>query len=135
MKSWMTLLVVGACACATPLLADRASLHRWDANFEVQETEEVQRSFTLTGAAPWRLSVDNMTGPIRVAATDQKNVELSVTKVIAARSADFVAAARKEVTLEINESPTGVDLYVDGPFRCHCDGCGCRTTARSSEDC
>jgi hypothetical protein len=135
MKSSMTLLVAGACACAVPLLADRASLHRWDANLEVQETDEVQRSFTLTGAGPWRLSIDNITGSIRVAATDQKNVELSVTKVIAARSADFVAAARKEVTLDIEESSTGVDLYVDGPFRCHCDGCGGRTTARSSENC
>jgi hypothetical protein len=136
MKAWTTLLVLGVCACMAPLAArdsnrdrdrdrNRDRLERaWDNGMEVQESEQVQRSFPLTGAAPWKLSIDNMIGSIRVAAGNQQSIELSVTKVIAARSADFMPTAKKEVTLEINESPTGVDLFVDGPFRCHCDG-GC----------
>ncbi len=135
MKGWMTLLVLGACACATPLLANRAPLRAWDDGLDVHETEEEQRSFALSGAGPWRLAIDNLTGSIRVAAGDQHSVELSVTKVIAARSADFVATARKEVTLEMNESPAGVDLYVDGPFRCSCGigvACNGTTSARGS---
>src|SRR5262245_50302713 len=139
MKGWMTLLLAGTCACVAPLFANRLSLGTWDDGLDVHETEEVQRSFGLTGAGPWRLTIDNLTGSIRVAASDQHSdqpsVELSVTKVIAARSAELVATARQEVTLEMNESPAGVDLYVDGPFRCSCGtgvGCNGTTTARGS---
>jgi hypothetical protein len=136
MKCWMTLLVAGACACATPLLADRASQHRWDGDLDVHESEDTQRSFALTGTAPWHLTIDNITGSIRVAATDQNTIELSVTRVIAARSAEYVAAAKKDVTLDIDESPNGVELYVDGPFRCHCeDGCGGRPASPGSKHC
>jgi hypothetical protein len=135
----MTLLVAGVSACVAPLFASRPSLRAWDAGLDVHETEEVQRSFALSGAGPWRLTIDNLTGSIRVAASDQhsdqRSVELSVTKVIAARSTELVATARQEVTLEMNESPAGVDLYVDGPFRCRCGagvGCNGTTTARGS---
>jgi hypothetical protein len=135
MKAWMTLLVAGVCACTASLLGHRASSRNqtWDAGLDVHETEEVQRSFPLTGAGPWRLAIDNLTGSIRVAATNQPSVELSVTKVIAARTPEYVATARSEVTLDINESSGGVDLYVDGPFRCSCnDRCNGITTARGS---
>jgi hypothetical protein len=152
MKAWTTVLVLGVCACVAPLVAaregrpvrdrdrdrdrnrDREHSRPWDSGMDVQETEQVQRSFTMNGAGPWRLSIDNITGSIRVATGDQQTIELSVTKVIAARTADYVDTARKEVTLDVDESSTGVDLFVDGPFRCQCDSGGCAggTSARGN---
>jgi hypothetical protein len=126
MKSSMTLLALGLLgACVTPLMANRNAFHKWDDDLAVQEKEEVQRSFPLTGAGPWRLSIDNMIGSIGVASSDQQSVELAVTKTIAARSADMIETARKEVSLKIDESGSGVDLYVDGPFRCNCNNGSC----------
>jgi hypothetical protein len=135
MKAWMTLLVAVVCAGITPLVGARATPreHAWDAGLDVHESEEVQRSFPLTGAGPWKLSIDNLTGSIRVAASDQRSIELSLTKVIAARSTEYVATARQEVTLDVNESSDGLDLYVDGPFRCQCnDRCNGIVTPRGS---
>jgi hypothetical protein len=132
MKAWMTLLIVGVCACTAPLLGFRPT-RAWDEGLSVQDAEEMQRSFPLSGAGPWKLSIDNLTGSIRVAASDQQSVELSVRKVIAARSAEYVEMARKEVTLDVNDSTSSVDLYVDGPFRCRCnDRCNGTTSARGS---
>src|SRR5262249_5157933 len=126
MKLWATLLTVGVCLGTAPLLAHRTGAtsstrheRAWDSGLDLHDTEEVQRSFTLAGAGPWKLSNDNFTGSIRVAAGDQKSVELSVTKVIAARAPEYLTIARNEVTLDINESPDGLELYVDGPFRCN----------------
>jgi hypothetical protein len=146
MRTWTTILVVGVCACVTPVFATRASSRdrdgdrdrervsrAWDNGLEVHESEQVQRSFALSGAAPWRLSIDNITGSIRVATGNQQTIELSVTKVIAARTPDYIATARQEVTLDIDETKGGVDLFVDGPFRCHCnDGCKDGVTARGN---
>jgi hypothetical protein len=139
MKAWMTLLVAVACAGLMPLLDVHATPreHPWDSGLDVHEREDVQRSFALTGAGPWKLSIDNLIGSIRVAASDQKSIELSVTKVIAARSAEYVETARKEVALDMNESSDGLDLYVDGPFRCQCnDRCNGTVTSRGNcRDC
>jgi hypothetical protein len=123
MKAWMTLLVALVCALTAQLLGVHASPreHAWDAGLEVHDTEEMQRSFPLTGAGPWKLSIDNLIGSIRVAASDQRSIELSMTKVIAARTPEYVAMARQDVTLDVNESSEGLDLYVDGPFRCQCN--------------
>jgi hypothetical protein len=133
MKFWNTTtltLTLLAAACATPLLADRHEhdiRHHWDDDLPVQEKEEVQRSFPMTGAAPWHLSIDNLIGSIGVASSDQQSVELAVTKTIAARTPEHRDTARKEVTLKIDESATGVDLFVDGPFRCNCNNGSCGT--------
>src|SRR5689334_7982039 len=99
----------------------------------MHDTEESQRSFPMSGAGPWKLSIDNLTGSIRVAASDQQSVELAVTKVIAARDPEYLDMARKEVTLYVTDTPGSVDLYVDGPFRCNCnDRCTGSVTARGS---
>jgi hypothetical protein len=133
----LTLLTLAAAAfVATPLLADRHEIHhRWDDDLPVQEKEEIQRSFPLTAAGVWHLSIDNVIGSIGVAATDQKTVELAVTKTIAALTPDARDIAKKEVTLKIDEAGgAGVDLFVDGPFRCNNDG-SCRDGSCRRGDC
>jgi hypothetical protein len=88
-----------------------------DGELTVRDTERVQRSLSFTGTGPYRLEIDNVFGSIQVAAYDGNAVELTVTKTFAARTADRLEAARKEVTLDVKEEPGLISLFVDGPFR------------------
>lgn len=59
--------------------------------------------------------------------TNSDQAQLTVKKLIRAESKEKIEQARKEVTLDITEQPGSLKLYVNGPFRCHCDdGCGHR---------
>src|SRR5690349_15029692 len=54
-------------------------------------------------------------------------VQLPINKSIRAESQAKIEEARKEVILDITEEQGLLKLYVNGPFRCHCDeGCGHR---------
>jgi hypothetical protein len=90
--------------------------------YPVNDSERIQRSLTFTGAGPHRLDIDNVFGSIQVAAHDGPNVELNVTRTLAAATQERLEAARKEVTLDVKEEPSQISLYVDGPFRdCDCN--------------
>ena len=67
------------------------------------------------------LDVDNVTGSIEVIGTDTNRIEVVVNKTIRAESQEKIALAEKEVTLDVTQQPGAVKLYVNGPFRCHCD--------------
>ncbi len=95
----------------------------FDSDLPVKDQETIRKTFTLS-AEHRTLEVDNIFGSIEVVAVDGNQVQMVVNKTIRARSADQVAAAKKEVNLDITEQPELVKLYVDGPFRCNCsDGC------------
>jgi hypothetical protein len=95
-----------------------------DAEFPVRDHETIRKSFSLA-AAHKSLEVDNVFGSIEVVGDASDQVELVVEKNIRAESKDALELARKEVTLDITQQDGALKLYVNGPFRCHCDD-GCR---------
>ncbi len=66
--------------------------------------------------APRRLVVDDVNGSITVTGDGGDDVRAEITETVTADSADRMAAARAEVTLEIDERDNTVRFYVDGPF-------------------
>ncbi|HLK18019.1 MAG TPA: hypothetical protein VKT81_03650 [Bryobacteraceae bacterium] len=74
---------------------------------------------TLPGAA--RLEVDNVHGYIHVAGYNGSEIQVVAEKTIEAESSERMEAAKREVKLDVSRAGDTVTLYVDGPFRCHCD--------------
>ena len=98
-----------------------------DRDLPVQAQETIQKSFSMAGAAHRLLEVDNLWGSIEVVGTNSDQVELTVNKSTRAESKDKLEQSRKEVALDISDQQGSLKLYVNGPFRCHCDdGCGHR---------
>jgi hypothetical protein len=98
-----------------------------DRDLPVQEQETIQKSFSMSGAPHKSLEIDNVWGSVEVVGTNSDQVQLTINKTTRAESKDKLEQARKEVTLDITEQPGSLKLYVNGPFRCHCDdGCGHR---------
>jgi len=99
----------------------------FDRDLPVQEKETIQKSFSMSGAPHKSLEIDNIWGSIEVVGTNSDQVELTVNRSTRAESKDKLELSRKEVTLDITEQQGLLKLYVNGPFRCHCDdGCGHR---------
>ncbi len=91
-----------------------------DSDFTVQKQEKIDKTFDMAGGHN-ALDVDNVTGSIEVIGTDTNRIEVVVNKTIRAESQEKIALAEKEVTLDVTQQPGAVKLYVNGPFRCHCD--------------
>lgn len=83
-----------------------------------QEAKETIRQ-TLPSAA--RLEVDNVHGYIHVSGYNGSEIEMVAGKTIEAESAERLEAARREVKLDVSRSGDTVVMFVDGPFRCHCE--------------
>jgi len=110
-----------------PQPAISIALEHSDRDLPVQEQETIQKSFSMSGAQHKSLEIDNVFGSIEVVGDASDQVRLVVKKTTRAESKDKVEQARKEVTLDVTEQPGLLKLYVNGPFRCHCDdGCGHR---------
>lgn len=92
-----------------------------DSSMRLQEKETIRKTFNLT-AANKILEVDNIFGSIDVVGGPGDQVQLVVNKTISAETKDRMEAAKKEVTLDITDQPDFLKLYVNGPFRCNCDG-------------
>jgi len=98
-----------------------------DRDLPVQAKETIQKSFSMAGATHRLLEIDNIWGSIEVVGTNSDQVELTVNKSTRAESKNKLEQSRKEVALDISEQQGSLKLYVNGPFRCHCDdGCGHR---------
>lgn len=97
-----------------------------DADMPVKEQETIRKSFTLAPGER-RLEIDNVWGSISVKGGSSGQVQVVVNKSIRAESKEALERAKKEVSLDITQPSNGVKLYVNGPFRCHCqndnDGC------------
>src|SRR5438094_1514136 len=87
----------------------------------VEGQETIQKSFSMAGVQHRSLEIDNVWGSIEVLGTASDEARLTVSKSIRAASKDKLEQARKEVTLDISEQEGFLKLYVNGPFRCHCD--------------
>ena len=83
-----------------------------------QQAKETIRQ-TLPGAA--RLEVDNVQGYIHVSGYNGSEIQMVAEKTIEAESAERLEAAKQEVKLDVSRSGDSLILFVDGPFRCHCE--------------
>lgn len=63
------------------------------------------------------LEVDNLNGSIHVSGYNGSTIQVSVEKVIRADSPERADAAKREVTLDVQQSSSRLRLYVNGPFR------------------
>ena len=63
------------------------------------------------------LAIDNIMGFIEVSASTGGSVEMDIEKTLSGDSADRVALAKKEITLNTTQEGGLVRLVVDGPFR------------------
>lgn len=96
-----------------------------DADMPVKEQETIRKSFSLA-AGERRLEIDNVWGSISVRGASSDQVQVLVNKSIRAESKEALEQAKKEVSLDITQPANGVKLYVNGPFRCHCQNdAGC----------
>jgi opacity protein-like surface antigen len=68
-------------------------------------------------AAAHRLLIDNINGSINVVGYDGADVQLVAYRKIRAESADRLAEAKREVTLDVREESDRILVYVDGPWR------------------
>ena len=91
-----------------------------DNDMPVQEHETIEKSFPMP-AAHRAIEVDNVFGSIEVVGGASDQVQLTVEKTLRAESKQDLELARKEVTLDITQQDGVLKLYVNGPFRCHCD--------------
>jgi hypothetical protein len=91
-----------------------------DIDFPVRDHETIQKSFALP-AVHRSIEVDNVFGSIEVVGGTSDRVELTVQRSLRAESKEAMELARKEVTLDITQKDGALKLYVNGPFRCHCD--------------
>jgi DUF4097 and DUF4098 domain-containing protein YvlB len=110
--------------------ADATDTEDWsDSDMPLREEETISKTFTLGGARKL-LDVDNINGSIEVVGGQGDQVQLVVKKTLHAESKERMEAAKKEVTLDITDQPDLLKFYVNGPFRCNCqgdgDGCGGR---------
>ena len=95
-----------------------------DSEMPLREEEVIRKSFAMTAAnAPRIVEIDNVFGSIDVVGVVGDQAQLVVKKTIRAESKEKIEQAKKDVTLDVNQQGNSVTLYVNGPFRCQCQGC------------
>ena len=97
--------------CCLPLMAA-----------DVEQDETIQKTYSLSGAGPRKVVVDNVFGSIHVKGYGGADVRLVAHKHLSAESAEAAARAKREVKLDITQDGNAVRFYVDGPFRCRDGG-------------
>jgi hypothetical protein len=98
-----------------------------DSDYTLREEETINKTFPI-GSGRRTLDVDNVNGSVEVVGGQGDKVQLVIKKTLRAESKDRMEAAKKEVTLDITDQADLLKFYVNGPFRCNCngDGDGCR---------
>lgn len=84
---------------------------------DVEQKTTEHRSFT--GAQ--KLILDDVLGSVEVTGYNGNKLQVDVTKTLEAESPERAEAAKREVKLDMDQSGGVVRVFVDGPFRCHCD--------------
>ncbi|MGH9415737.1 MAG: DUF4097 family beta strand repeat-containing protein [Terriglobales bacterium] len=112
------LMILAAVALAAPLAAQRT----WYNPDEYAYVSKPQvTSQTLAAGATPLLAVNNLNGPITVTGDGGSTVRFTATETIAAKTQDALAAAQRDIHLDVTHTGDSVTLYVDGPFRCNSD--------------
>lgn len=88
-------------------------------DYSVEKKKTIQKTFTFAQQQDEnRLIVDNIWGSVSVSGYKGNNIEVTVQKIIQARSQEQLQYALEEVSLDITQEDDLIELYVDGPFRC-----------------
>lgn len=83
--------------------------------------EEAKETIRKTFPSAARVDVENVNGYIHVTGYNGADIQLVAEKIIKADSADRMEVAKREVTLDMSQSGDTLTVFVDGPFRCHCE--------------
>jgi len=83
--------------------------------------EEAKETIRKTFPSAARIDVENVNGYIRVNGYNGSDIQLLAEKIIRADSAERLEVAKREVTLDMSQSGDTLTVFVDGPFRCHCE--------------
>jgi hypothetical protein len=83
--------------------------------------EDAKETIRQTLPTAARLEVDNVHGYIHVSGYNGSEIQMVAEKTIQAESAERLEAAKREVKLDVSRAGDTVTLFVDGPFRCHCE--------------
>jgi hypothetical protein len=95
-----------------------------DVVYKFQEKDEIRNVLKFPDAGkPGDLIVDNVIGSIEVQGTDRTDVEMVAFRTIRAKTQDRIGKAKAEVKLDVKSAGSGIDIYVDGPFRCQVQDC------------
>jgi hypothetical protein len=87
----------------------------------LEKSDVVKREFTLSGAGPQQIEIDNVFGAVDVRTGAAGRVTVEIRRSAEARRADDLELAFTEVTLHVEERAGHLDLVQDGPFRCNDD--------------
>jgi hypothetical protein len=83
--------------------------------------EEAKETIRKTLPAASHLEVDNVHGYIHVTGYNGSEIQMVAEQTIQGESRERIETAKREVKLDISQSGDRVIVFVDGPFRCHCD--------------
>ena len=86
---------------------------------ELSDSRTTSKSIAFEGAGSRRVVVDNVWGSISVEGYGGETVEMTAVETVHARTAERINQAWREVELQILKQDGEIELYVDGPFRCH----------------
>jgi len=107
----MNLFLIGLLLIGLPLTAA-----------EVEQNETIRQTFPVSGAAPKKVTVDNLNGSIHVTGYAGSEIRLVAHKRLRAESPEAAEEARRDIKLDVSQTENTVRLYVDGPFRCRDGG-------------
>lgn len=88
-------------------------------DYDIKKTETIRKHFTFPETGKGTLLVDTVFGSIHVEGHNRDQVEVTVRKSIQAEDQAAYDLALNEVSLDMTIEDNILDLYVDGPFRCH----------------
>jgi hypothetical protein len=83
----------------------------------VEEKETIRKTF----AGAKEIEIDNVNGSIHAVGYSGAEIQVEILKTLRADDASRAEAAKREVKLDITETGGTAKIYVDGPFRCHCE--------------
>jgi hypothetical protein len=99
----------------------------WPAAPVVDVQDTVRRTLQWSSAGDHLLEVSNISGSIRIVASDRRDIELVAERTIHADSDAAASDAKRDVRLDVSESAGTVRVCADA------ERCGCRTSDRSTD--
>ncbi len=96
------------------------ALARGHETFRLEKNDTIKQVFQFSSPEKAKtVKIDNVFGSITVSGAATGSVRLEAKKRLSADSQEDLLKAEREVTLKMAEKDNLLDIYVDGPFRCH----------------
>jgi hypothetical protein len=111
-------VTLGVAAAAAALALALALAPARDFALDVEQSETIEKSFTLDAGARKKLKIDNLDGAVTITAHNRPSVEVNVRRTVNAESKEKIETARQEVRLELSLVGNEVTAVVDAPWRC-----------------